>query len=149
MEEQISSRQRWLGLLAKASPEWLIEQAESWVNPVAFTLIRPAEIGLAKVQGRMGGTGSTFVLGDITLTRCVVQGPEQQVGMGFVRGRNKGHALCIAKLDALLQLNDYHDGIEQKLLTPLEQQLMQAAKVKQQGQAATQVDFFTLVRGEA
>ncbi|GAB4376283.1 MAG: hypothetical protein Kow00121_23160 [Elainellaceae cyanobacterium] len=69
------------------------------------------------VQGRTGGAGQPFYLGEMTITRCVVrletpdleeaiasQFPEGViVGFGYVAGRSHRHAELAALCDALLQ----------------------------------------------
>ena len=95
----------------------------------------------------MGGTGSPFNLGEMSVTRCVVRLTDGRTGYSYVAGRDKQHAELAALADAHLQ------GVEQpywlsRLIEPLAaaQQLQQAAKAAET--ATTQVEFFTLVRGE-
>ncbi|TYR66822.1 phosphonate C-P lyase system protein PhnG, partial [Serratia marcescens] len=41
-------------------------------------------IGLAQLQGRMGATGRRFVLGDMTVTRAVVQLDNGGYGYSYI-----------------------------------------------------------------
>lgn len=67
-----SPRQRWMAVLARASAAELAP-FESALRDCAYQLIRPAEIGMTLVRGRMGGTGAPFNLGEMSVTRCVVR----------------------------------------------------------------------------
>jgi alpha-D-ribose 1-methylphosphonate 5-triphosphate synthase subunit PhnG len=95
----------------------------------------------------MGGTGSPFNLGEMSVSRCVVRLAEGRTGYSYVAGRDKQHAELAALADAHLQ------GAEQphwlsRLIEPLAvlQHAQQAAKAAET--PTTQVDFFTLVRAE-
>ena len=96
----------------------------------------------------MGGTGSQFNIGDVTITRCVVQYKQAFYGHSYVIGRNKQQALVAAKLDALLQDKSSHNHAYQTVIKPLVTVLAQREQQKKQAAAKTKVDFFTLVRGE-
>ena len=61
-------RQEWMALLARA-PLPLLEQALQPLEPSRKTeWLRRPETGLYMVQGRAGGTGGRFNLGEITVT---------------------------------------------------------------------------------
>lgn len=114
----------------------------------AYTLIRPAEIGLTRLQARMGATGKRFVMGDATVTRAVVQLSDGTLGYSYLLGRDKAHAERCALLDALLQQPETRQLLEEKIITPLaawrdEQRQLRAREI-----ASSKVDFFTLVRGD-
>ena len=102
----MSLRQEWMGLLARA-PLPLLEQAlRDHVQHAPQWLRRP-ETGLMMVQGRAGGTGERFNLGEITVTRCALRlagaSPEAPVGVAYVLGRSHRQAQLAAVADALLQ----------------------------------------------
>jgi alpha-D-ribose 1-methylphosphonate 5-triphosphate synthase subunit PhnG len=102
------------------------------------------------VQGRTGGVGALFNLGEMTTTRASVElmgNASGAVGHAYVQGRSKDHALRAALLDALMQ-TDQAAQIEAQVLAPLraEEQARRAARAAHA--AATKVEFFTLVRGE-
>jgi len=120
---------------------------QRWLQP-AFTLVRPAEIGLTRLQARMGATGKRFVMGDATVTRAVVQLDDGTLGYSYLLGRDKAHAERCALLDALLQQPETRQLLEEKIITPLaawrdEQRQLRAREI-----ASSKVDFFTLVRGD-
>lgn len=118
----------------------------------AYGWLRSPEVGLTMVQGRAGGTGQPFYLGEMTLTRCVVTLPHGEgaiAGFGYVAGRSPRHAELAAVCDALLQHPDWADRVHTTVIDPLwvtaQQQHTQQARQAE----ATRVNFFTLVRGQA
>jgi len=144
-DPHIAARQRWMCVLARAGNG--LAAYESALKETEYSLIRAPEIGMTLVRGRMGGTGSPFNLGEMSVTRCVVRLTDGRTGYSYVAGRDKQHAELAALADAHLQ------GVEQphwlsRLIEPLAaaQQHQQAAKAAET--ATTQVEFFTLVRGE-
>ncbi|MCW8908288.1 MAG: phosphonate C-P lyase system protein PhnG [Sedimenticola sp.] len=148
MNEIEDSRRNWMSVLAQAPAEELVELAEPFLAGAGFTTVRAPQIGLAQVRARMGGTGSRFNLGDVTITRCVVQSAAGHYGHAYIRGRNKPHALRAAQLDALLQEKALRGGIEQQVVAPLRRMQEQKQRQRADETAATRVNFFTLVRGE-
>ncbi|WP_134680571.1 phosphonate C-P lyase system protein PhnG [Paracoccus ravus] len=136
-------RREALGLLARAPSARL---GELFPDLPEQEILRRPETGSVMVRGRAGGTGSSFNLGEITVTRASVRLPSGHVGHGYVQGRDKAHALRAAAIDALAQ----HDPkrIEVEILAPLrrEEHLRRAARAAEA--AATKVEFFTLARGE-
>lgn len=141
-------RQHWMSILAKANADQLISISDNLVSLEEFETIRAAEVGLTQVRGRMGGTGSKFNLGDMTITRCVLRSKQGHYGHSYVAGRNKDHATRAAQLDALLQQENQQDELIDTVIKPLEQALAEQAQQKAQEVAQTKVNFFTLVRGE-
>ena len=137
-------RQAWMSLLAKATRGRL--KALTPDLPQAKVL-RPPEIGAVMVQGRVGGTGSAFNLGEMTVTRCSVQLAEGVVGHAYVQGRDKDHAMRAAILDALLQ-TDQHVSLHDAVLNPLRAEADAIRGARAGKAAATKVEFFTMVRGE-
>ncbi|MEN4765258.1 phosphonate C-P lyase system protein PhnG [Pantoea agglomerans] len=146
--EQQTDRQRWLSVLAHSSAALLETHWQALNLQPAYTLIRPAEIGLTRLQARMGATGKRFVMGDATVTRAVVQLSDGTLGYSYRLGRDKAHAERCALLDALLQQPETRQLLEEKIITPLaawrdEQRQLRAREI-----ASSKVDFFTLVRGD-
>jgi alpha-D-ribose 1-methylphosphonate 5-triphosphate synthase subunit PhnG len=144
------ARQAWMALLARA-PEDLLEQHLASHCLGNLEWLRPAETGLMMVQGRAGGAGTRFNLGEVSLTRCVLK-PDvqlthcQQVGVAYVMGSSHRHAQLAAVADALLQEPALHDHWDQLLLRPLSQ-LLSEQKLENNAQAqATKVEFFTVAR---
>lgn len=140
----LASRAGWMSLLAKASPAQL---ATLFPDLPDLDYLRPPEVGAVMVQGRAGGTGAAFNLGEMTVTRCSIRLENGTVGHGYVQGRDKTHATRAAVLDALMQ-TDRADGLRASVLAPLHHAANSARDLRAAKAAATKVDFFTLLRGE-
>ena len=147
------ARQRWLGVLAKASLKEIEAAWRGLGDKPRYRLLRPSETGLVMVRGRIGGNGQPFNFGEMTMTRAAVQIVDaaeavSQTGFGYVAGRSGRRAELVAVFDALLQDPARHDAIADAVVEPLAlsqaaAKAAQAAKVM-----ASKVDFFTMVRGE-
>jgi alpha-D-ribose 1-methylphosphonate 5-triphosphate synthase subunit PhnG len=101
------------------------------------------------LRGRMGGTGARFNLGEMTVTRCAVRLADGTIGHGYVQGRDREKALLVARLDALLQTDGYRERLLAELIGPLMTAQSEARAEAARKAAATRVEFFTLVRGDA
>jgi alpha-D-ribose 1-methylphosphonate 5-triphosphate synthase subunit PhnG len=135
-------------VLALADPGALDGAFGALAGVPAHRTLRPAQTGMAMVRARSGGTGARFNLGEMTVTRCAVTMGEGVVGVAYVQGRSLRHAEQAAVADALLQLPEWHETVQARLIAPLARQ--HAEKVERQARAAaqTKVEFFTMVRGE-
>jgi alpha-D-ribose 1-methylphosphonate 5-triphosphate synthase subunit PhnG len=141
-------RPEWMALLARA-PIALLESAlaEHAAQPLQW--LRLPETGLYMVQGRAGGTGERFNLGEITVTRCALRAAAYDsapVGVAYVRGRNRRKAQLAAFADALLQDAERYDALEQALLNPVRQHLAEEQACRAARARSTTVDFFTVAR---
>ena len=137
-----------LALLACSDPKILADLLMPWAETERTWLRRP-ETGLVMVQGRTGGTGTRFNLGEMSATRCTIRLTAcGSTGVGWVSGRNAKHAESIALTDALLQSSSHCDQVCAKVIEPLitirQTELEQAAALA----ASTRVEFFTMTRGE-
>ena len=141
-------RADWLGLLARAAPGRLDALCRAAGIAAAFDWLRRPEIGTVMLRGRIGGTGAPFNLGEITVTRAVLQlsggGP---VGHGHVQGRDRQAAEWAALCDALMQ-TDRAATVRTGVLDPLASEGASRTDTRARKAAATKVEFFTLVRGE-
>jgi alpha-D-ribose 1-methylphosphonate 5-triphosphate synthase subunit PhnG len=165
MSENLNDpRKKWMATLAKASLAELelycgrVMEMISLASP-CYRFLRSPEVGLAMVRGRAGGTGQAFNLGEMTLTRCVLQldpsdatvsGGEALdfTGFGYVAGRSQRHAELAALCDALLQHPDWQGAIQAEVIEPLEKARAEKRDREAQAVEATRVNFFTLLRGE-
>lgn len=142
-------RPAWLAVLARAS----LQQLEAKLPPrdalAAVTQVRPAEVGMVMLRGRIGGTGNPFNLGEASVVRCAVRVGDGPLGVSYALGRDKRRAEVAALCDALLQDTWHHDHLQQTLVRPLAQAQAQAKAHAHQQAAESKVEFFTLVRGEA
>lgn len=138
------TRQGWMGLLARAGAARLRGLLP---DLPAHDMLRPPEVGAVMVQGRVGGTGAPFNLGEMTVTRCVLRLGCGAVGHAHVQGRDRDHATRAAVVDALMQTGAA-DAIRAQVLAPLAAEEAAARATRAAKAAATKVDFFTMVRGE-
>lgn len=141
---QIEKRREWLSTLAKAKASRV---SVLLPDMPSHEVLRAPEIGTMMVQGRIGGTGAPFNLGEMTVTRASLRLMTGEVGHACVQGRDKGHALRAAMIDALMQ-SDKAAAIEAEILTPLRQEAADLKACRAANAAATRVEFFTMVRGE-
>lgn len=147
LDLETRSRQKNMAILAQASAEAVSEKYETLAQP-PFELVRQPETGLVMVRGRMGGTGSPFNLGEVTVTRCVIRLESGETGSAYSLGRNKTKALQTAVIDAMWQRAADRPQIETDIIAPLaEVQSAAKAEVKEETEA-TKVNFFTMVRGD-
>ena len=145
-----SERQAWLAVLARASRIELEAKLEL-ANESLLTLqrVRPAEVGMLMLRGRVGGTGNPFNLGEASVVRCAVRLGNGPLGVAYALGRDKRRAELAAVFDALLQDPQHHDDLQSKLIEPLATAQSQARDQLQGEVATSKVEFFTLVRGDA
>ena len=135
-------RQTWMAVLARASAAELEPLAAPHLPP--YTRLRGPETGLIMLQGRAGGTGQAFNLGEATVARCTVRTEAGQVGHAYCLGRDLRAAELAAALDAALQDPVRHDHIQSAVIAPLaERQAASRAETARRA-AATQVKFFTM-----
>ena len=143
-QTHIADRKAWLSILARAPADRL---AALFPDPLPdHALLRAPEIGSVMVQGRIGGTGAPFHLGEMTVTRCSLRLADGTVGHAYVQGRDRGHALRAAAIDALMQTgaaSALRPALDRLADEEAARRTTRAAKA-----AATRVDFFTMVRGE-
>jgi alpha-D-ribose 1-methylphosphonate 5-triphosphate synthase subunit PhnG len=118
-----------------------------------YDWLRPPEIGLAMVRGRVGGSGDPFNLGEATVTRATLRlrtpgDAGAAVGVACHLGRDRRRAELAALADALLQMPEHHAVLHKQLIEPFAAQQATQRAGRQQDAAATRVEFFTMVRGD-
>ena len=144
-----AARPAWLAVLARAT----LSQLEALL-PAADELpelnqVRPPEIGMLMLRGRVGGTGNPFNLGEASVVRCAVRLGNGPLGVSYALGRDKRRAELAALCDAMLQDPQHHDELQRSLIGPLALAQAQARERTQRDVAGSKVEFFTFVRGEA
>jgi len=139
-------RQRWLSLLAKAPTDRLESLWRAFGSAPAYTVLKRPEIGLVMLRGRISGSGDPFACGEMTVTRAAVRLESGQVGIGYVAGRKPRHAEIAAVLDAMGQLAEWQQPIEDRILAPLAEEAEARRRKRAAKAAATKVDFFTVAR---
>lgn len=142
-----SVRQQWLRELAHAEEDRLRDLLDTIVNELSPDVLelRSPEVGLTLVTGRVGGTGAPFGLGEMTLTRCVVQ-VDDAIGVGYVSGRSPEHARRVALADALLQ-GQHAARVDADVIEPLRADRAERNGRQTAEAEATRVQFLTMVRG--
>lgn len=138
------ARKSWMATLAKSAPARL---AALFPDLPPHHVLRQPEIGAVMVRGKVGATGAAFNLGEMTVSRASIRLETGEVGHAWVQGRDKGHALRAATLDALMQ-TAAASYLTTRVLQPLEAEAEAARASRAAKAAATKVDFFTMVRGE-
>lgn len=143
------TRQSWMALLSRA-PQHILQHALAAHDSTAVQWLRRPETGLMMVQGRVGGTGERFNLGEVTVTRCALRltpaGTQAPVGVSYVLGRNHQHAQWAAMADALLQDPTHHASLAASLLTPVREHLQAQQAARHARAQTTKVDFMTVAR---
>ena len=110
MPHSTADRQAWMAVLARAPAASLEDAAAAHLPP--YTRLRGPEVGLVMLQGRAGGTGAAFNLGEATVARCTVRSDTGQVGHAYCLGRDLRQAELAAVLDAALQDPARHDAVQ-------------------------------------
>ncbi len=146
-QDETALRQGMMALLARATGEELAAAVERFKPLPAIHDLRPAEVGLAMVRGRIGGDGAPFNAGEATVTRAAVRIEGGATGVSYLIGRDPARARAAAILDALWQDPTLRPLVDHAL-APVRQRLASEAVVQQEQTQATKVNFFTMVRGE-
>lgn len=108
--------------------------------------LRPSEVGLVMVRGRIGGDGARFNVGEMPVARAAIQIEGGIVGLGYVKGCDADHAELAALADAMVQDPAWCELFENHVLAPLAEQQSARAALTARKAAATKVEFFTMVR---
>jgi alpha-D-ribose 1-methylphosphonate 5-triphosphate synthase subunit PhnG len=141
-------RKGWMRILARSERKD-IEAACHHLEPLPdYRLVRGPEIGMVMVQGRTGGIGAPFNLGEATVTRCTLQVDQGAAGTAYVLGRDRRHAELAALLDALLLDPERQPEVLSAVVRPLSAILCAREAEQNQKTASTKVEFFTMARGD-
>lgn len=142
-------RKRWLAVLARAGRPALEQAAAALGELPPLEHVRPSEPGMVMLRGRVGGTGDAFNLGEATVTRCALRVGSGALGVGYALGRDKRKAELVALFDALLQDPARQEEIQREVVDMLARQQAAQRDAAGRSAAASKVEFFTMVRGEA
>jgi alpha-D-ribose 1-methylphosphonate 5-triphosphate synthase subunit PhnG len=143
------ARPAWLAVLARATLAQLEAKVPAAGELPSLKQVRPPEVGMVMLRGRVGGTGNPFNLGEASVVRCAVRLGDGPLGVAYALGRDKRRAELAALFDAMLQDPRHHDELQSALIAPLALAQAQVRARRQQDVAGSKVEFFTLVRGEA
>jgi len=141
-------RKAVMRLAAVSGEQDLAEGLEQAGLPLELDDLRPPEIGLAMVRGRIGGDGRPFNLGEMTVTRAAVRSQSGFTGFAYLEGRCPRRARLAAIVDACWQDPASRAAVERYIAKPAERRLEARRRRQAEQAAATKVDFFTMVRGE-
>ncbi|HEV7258113.1 MAG TPA: phosphonate C-P lyase system protein PhnG [Bosea sp. (in: a-proteobacteria)] len=139
-----TNRQRWLAVLARASRDEVAAIAGTELP--RHDILKAPETGTVMVEGRAGGAGRRFNLGEATVTRCIVRLDDGAMGFAYALGRDARKARLAAILDAQLQA-EAPGSVLHRAIEDLADRQRAARDLASRKAAATKVDFFTLVRG--
>lgn len=113
-----------------------------------YRLLRPVEIGMVLLRGRVAGNGPAFNFGEATVTRAAAALDSGERGFAYLLGRKPREAELAAVFHALLQRPDQRRRIEALVIRPAESAKAVRAAGDRAAAAATRVDFSALVRGD-
>jgi alpha-D-ribose 1-methylphosphonate 5-triphosphate synthase subunit PhnG len=144
----VADRQRWMSVLARASGSDIERGLSAACAIPDYEIVKAPETGTLMLEGRAGGSGQRFNVGEATVSRAVVRIANGQLGFSYCLGHDRRKALLAALADALLQDPSYRKGLEDALIAPLARRQAEARTMQSRKAAATKVNFFTLVRGD-
>ncbi len=145
--ESLARRKAHFAILARASLQDIDAILESAPDRPTMTVLKLPETGTIMVEGRAGGAGQRFNLGEATMTRCAIRLDDGTLGFSYSLGRDTAKARSAALLDALLQ-GEAPDGPLHRAMDALAREQRSARLTASRKAAATKVEFFTMVRGE-
>jgi alpha-D-ribose 1-methylphosphonate 5-triphosphate synthase subunit PhnG len=148
MTAATAEHQRWMAALAAAGEGALAAAWQRLDPPPEYALLRPVEIGMAMLRGRVGGGGAPFNLGEATMTRAAVALATGERGFAYLLGRRPRAAELAAVFHALLQRPEHRAQLEALVVRPAETARAERAASERAASAATRVDFSALVRGD-
>jgi alpha-D-ribose 1-methylphosphonate 5-triphosphate synthase subunit PhnG len=149
--DEIALRQRAARAFAGASTAELAEQWAQWPEAPVVEYLRGPEAGLVMVQGRIGGSGDRFNLGEATLVRAtaLLRGGDlraEAVGTSYLLGSDPELAGLAAVFDALLADPEQRRLVIDRVIEPLEQRQVETDTNDRAEARATTVNFFTVAR---
>ncbi|MFH2093346.1 MAG: phosphonate C-P lyase system protein PhnG [Pseudomonadota bacterium] len=145
---QTINREDWIGLLGSADPADLESALEKLNHSIEFTHIVKPETGMLMVQAKADGSNSRFNLGEITVSKCILEINGQYMGAGWTMGSNLRHAELAALFDGLFQDPLLQETLNQTLIPLLKDKQLAKDERRLKDAADTKVEFFTLKRGE-
>ncbi|MBO9577973.1 MAG: phosphonate C-P lyase system protein PhnG [Microbacteriaceae bacterium] len=152
--ERGALRRRAARAFSNAPRAALAEHWLAWADRPGVEVLRGPEPGLVMVQGRIGGTGDRFNLGEATVTRATVRLSggalaAPSIGTAYVLGSDVEHAGLAAIFTALLADEATHDTVIAEVVEPLEAALADRDRAVRTAARTTVVDFFTVARENA
>lgn len=137
-----------MAALAAARHALLEEGWEALDPKPGYRLLRPVEIGMVLLRGRIAGGGVAFNFGEATVTRAAAALDSGERGFAYLLGRKPREAELAAIFHALLQCPQRRAQVEALVVRPAEAASKARANADRAAAAATRVDFSALVRGD-
>jgi alpha-D-ribose 1-methylphosphonate 5-triphosphate synthase subunit PhnG len=146
--EVTGDRRAWMGLMVRAPAGRIAALLDETTARPRFEWLRAPEYGSVMVRGRTGASGAPFNLGEMTVTRCALRLETGEEGHAWLQGRRREDAEAAALVDALMQTEAAED-LRAHVLAVLRAEAGTRRTTRAAKAAATKVDFFTMMRGEA
>jgi alpha-D-ribose 1-methylphosphonate 5-triphosphate synthase subunit PhnG len=144
----VAEHQRWMSVLAAAGLALLEDGWQALAPKPGYRLLRPVEVGMTLVRGRIGGAGAAFNLGEATITRAAAALDSGERGFAYLLGRKPREAELAAVFHALLQNPHCRAFVEEQVVHPAEAARAARADAERAAVAPTRIDFSTMVRGD-
>lgn len=148
-DTEVEQRRRNARVLATAEFSELQRLWEAWADQPRVERLRGPEAGLVMVQGRIGGRGDRFNLGEAAVTRATVvvhaSEHDETVGTAYVLGSHPEHAVLAATFDALFA-GESRERVLAEVIEPLERARAERDARERAEARSTVVDFFTVAR---
>lgn len=148
MSNSLIDRQQIMRLCGLADLSELEDAVETLTPLPGLTVLRRAETGLVMVEGRVGGDGARFNVGEATVTRAAVRLDSGETGFAYLLGRRPKEAHLAAIIDALWQRGEARAAIEAGFVAKVTERMMAEKDRLRSETDSTRVNFFTLERGE-
>lgn len=144
-------RQRAARAFSRTQASELASFWASWPTPPQVDYLRGPEAGLVMVQGRIGGRGDRFNVGEAAVTRATVRLsggglPTEAVGTSYILGSDTEQAGLAAIFDALLTVPETAPRVLTDVVEPLEARLAADDEQAHAQARSTVVDFLTVAR---
>lgn len=127
-------------LLGGADPKTLESVRNGLDLPFTPTYIVAPETGMLMAQARADSAGHRFNLGEVTVTRCIMDLAGKTTGYAMILGPDMRHAELAALFDGLLQMPEYRPGLMASLVTPLQDRRDRRDRRLAGERAATRLD---------
>ncbi|MEM1047197.1 MAG: phosphonate C-P lyase system protein PhnG [Pseudomonadota bacterium] len=147
-DKLITARRQAMSAFAQAQQDELLTGISDTPGSGNWSYVRKPEIGLIMTQGRIGGSGAPFNIGEVTVTRCAVVIASGETGHATIMGRDREKARLAALADALWQNPESRPVVEARIVSPIVARLAADDALLRAEADATKVDFYTMARGE-